>query len=258
MKKILIAVAAVIIVVVGFLILSRPKLDETDAFRILESARANYSRDNLGGALEQFRLLLKKYPKSKYAEESQRFVIYIYEKKQDITGLVAEYERYLKKFRNTPYTAEFSYKTGYILYKFLSKEKPARVVLIRVVKEYPDSEWTKKSKQLITEIYKAKGKNDEIIKLAQEYPEKDTDNIPFNISQMEAYWREGKHDEAYNIAKKIPKKTSQIQEHTIYWQLLVKYEPSRENYSGLATAYQKLGFPERAQEYRKKAAQIKK
>ncbi|MBI5573255.1 MAG: tetratricopeptide repeat protein [Elusimicrobia bacterium] len=255
MKKNLILIAGVVAVLVAVLTFSRPKLDENEAFKILEAARANYNRDNLGGALEHFRILLKKYPSSKFAEESQRFVIYIYEKRQDYTGALNEYKKYLKKFRNTPFTAEFSYKTGFVLYKFLSKPKPARVALMRVIKEHPESEYSLKSKELLSEIFKATGKDEETVKLAESYgvsnKEKNSDGL--NISQMEAYWRLGKHNEAYNFAKQIPKKSQQVKESTIYWQLLVKFEPNKENYSGLSEAYQRLGFPEQAKIYRKKA-----
>jgi len=255
MKKILILVAGIVAVLVAVLIFSRPKLDENDAFRILEAARADYGRENLGGALENFRILLKKYPSSKFAEESQRFVIYIYEKRQDYAGALNEYKRYLKKFRDTQFTAEFSYKTGFVLYKFLSKPKPARIALMRVIKEDPESDYSLKSKELLAEIFKATGKDDETVKLAETYASTPgtKNSAGLNISQMEAYWRLGKHDEAYKFAKQIPKKSPQIKESTIYWQLLVKFEPSKENYLGLSNAYQRLGFPEQAKIYRKKA-----
>jgi tetratricopeptide (TPR) repeat protein len=256
MKKNLILVAGIVAVLFAVLIFSRPKLDENEAFKILETARANYGRDNLGGALENFRLLLKKYPSSKFAEESQRFVIYIYEKRQDYTGVLNEYKKYLKKFRDTPFTAEFSYKTGFVLYKFLSKPKPARIALMRVIKEYPESEYSLKSKELLSEIFKATGKDEETVKLAETYgtaPAGTQNSAGLNISQMEAFWRLGKHDQAYKFAKQIPKKSQQIKESTIYWQLLVKFEPSKENYSGLSNAYQRLGFPEQAKIYRTKA-----
>ncbi|HAX61257.1 MAG TPA: hypothetical protein DCX95_01680 [Elusimicrobia bacterium] len=254
MKKNLIPVGIGVIVLVAVWLLSRPKLDEADAFRILETARANYGRENLGGALEDFRLLLKKYPSSKFAEESQRFVIYIYEKRQDHVAALGEYRKYLKKFRNTPFTAEFSYKTGFVLYKFLSKSNPARIALMRVIKEYPESEYALKSKELLAEIFKATGKEEETVKLMETFSTAGGKNsIGLNISQMEAFWRLGKHGEAYNFAKQIPKKSPQIKESTIYWQLLVKFEPGKENYLGLSNAYQRLGFPEQAKIYRTKA-----
>lgn len=255
-KKILISVAGVVAVLVAVLIFSRPKLDENEAFKILEIARANYGRENLGGALEQFLLLLKKYPSSKFAEESQRFVIYVYEKRQDHVAALAEYKKYLKKFRNTPFTAEFSYKTGFVLYKFLSKPNPARIALMRVIKEHPESDYSSKSKELLAEIFKATGKDEETVKLAETYggaAGESKNSIGLNISQMEAFWRLGKHDEAYKFAKQIPKKSPQIKESTIYWQLLVKFEPGKENYSGLSNAYQQLGFPEQSQIYKIKA-----
>ena len=255
MKKIIILVAGIVAVLFAVLIFSRPKLDENEAFKILETARANYGRDNLGGAQENFRLLLKKYPSSKFAEESQRFVIYIYEKRQDYTGALNEYKKYLKKFRDTQFTAEFSYKTGFVLYKFLSKPNPARIALMRVIKEYPKSEYSSKSKELLTEIFKATGKDEETVKLVETYWTAGgaKNSVGLNISNMEAFWRLGKHDEAYKFAKQIPKKSPQIKESTIYWQLLVKFEPSKENYSGLSDAYQRLGFPEQAKIYKTKA-----
>ncbi len=254
MKKKIILVAGVVAVLVAVLIFFRPKLDENDAFRILAKARANYSRDNFGGAAEQFRLLLSKYPSSKFAEESQRFIIYIYEKKQDYAGAFVEYKKYLKKFRNTPFTPEFSYKTGFVLYKFLSKPAPARIALMRVIKEYPKSDYWSKSKELLAEIFKSKGLNEEIVKLSETYPEHETKNtVGLNGVNMEAFWRLGKHSEAYKFAKQIPKKSPQIIESTIYWQLLVKFEPSKENYLGLSRAYQRLRFPEQAKIYKAKA-----
>lgn len=270
MKKKIILVAGIVVILVAVLILSRPRLDENEAFRIMETARANYGRDNLGGALEQFRLLLKKYPSSKFAEESQRFVIYTYEKRQDYIGALNEYKKYLKKFRNTPFTAEFSYKTGFVLYKFLSKPNPARVALMRVIKEYPESDYSSKSKELLAEIFKATGKDEETVKLAETYATahgateaeggprgKSPVSVDLNILQMEAFWRLGKHDQAYKFAKQIPQKSQQIKESTIYWQLLVKFEPSKENYSGLSNAYQRLGFPEQAKIYKTKAEERK-
>ncbi|MDO8734885.1 MAG: outer membrane protein assembly factor BamD, partial [Elusimicrobiota bacterium] len=244
MKKKIILFAGIVAVLGIVLIFSRPKLDENEAFKILETARADYGRDNLGGALENFRLLLSKYQSSKFAEESQRFVIYIYEKRQDYTGALNEYRKYLKKFRDTPFTAEFSYKTGFVLYKFLSKPNPARIALMRVIKEYPESEYSLKAKELLAEIFKATGKDEETVKLSETYgiapgatkatagsphgrsPVGTENSVGLNISQMEAFWRLGKHDEAYKFAKQIPKKSREIKESTIYWQLLVKFEPS--------------------------------
>ena len=256
MKKKIILVAGIAAVLGAVLIFSRPKLDENEAFRILETARANYGRENLGGTLEQFRILLKKYPRSKFAEESQRFIIYIYEKRQDNVAALGEYKKYLNKFRDTHYTAEFSYKTGFVLYKFLSKPKPAQIALMRVIKEYPESEYSLKSKELLSEIFKATGKDEETVKLAETYgtaPAGTQNSAGLNISQMEAFWRLGKHSEAYKFAKQIPKKSRQIKESTIYWQLLVKFEPSKENYLGLSNAYQQLEFPEQAKIYKTKA-----
>lgn len=259
MKKVLIVVITVVIVVFGFLIFSRPKLDENEAFRILEKARADYARNNFSGAMENFQLLLKKYPSSKFAEESQRFIIYIYEKRQDYVGAFVEYKKYLKKFRNTPFTAEFSYKTGFVLYKFLSKPREARIALTRVIKEHPESEYSMKAKELLVEIFKATGKDEETVKLAEMYPERETKNtVGINISHMEALWRLGKHDEAYKFAKQIPKKIPQIKESTIFWQLLSKFEPSKENYLGLSNAYQRMGFPEQSKIYKTKAEELGK
>lgn len=255
MKKKLIVVSVAVAVIVAIIIFSRPELDETKAFKILETGRNYYSRNNFGGAMEQFRLLLKKYPSSKFAEESQRFVIYIYEKRQDYVGAIDEYKKYLKKFRDAPSTAEFSYKTGFVLYKFLSKPEQARIVLMRVIKEYPETEWSIKAKELLAEIYKATGKEKELIEFSQKYPEKNNEYL--NVSNMEVLWRQGKHREAYEFAVLIPKKSPQVKENTIYWQLLIKFEPKKkDNLLGLSNAYQQLGFDQQAKQWKTKAEKL--
>ncbi len=130
---------AVNLLLIGLLIFSScSRISEEELW---SSAEKNYLEQKLNEAINDYREIVKKYPKSTKADSAQFLIASIYNNElQDFRNAITEYKKFTELFPNDYKTPKALFLIGFIYNNQLHEIDSAKIVYEEFIAKYPDDE----------------------------------------------------------------------------------------------------------------------
>jgi tol-pal system protein YbgF len=122
---------------------SEKKLSEDGIYR---SAKQAFDQGDLEAAREKFQKLIKRYPKSKNADNAQFWIGEIYYHEKWYEKAILEYQKVIEKYPKGNKVQASLLKQGFAFLN-LGDKANARLILMELIKKYPKSNETKIAKR---------------------------------------------------------------------------------------------------------------
>ncbi|HEY4485938.1 MAG TPA: tetratricopeptide repeat protein, partial [Nitrospiria bacterium] len=113
---------------------------EEGADRLFTQAMGLFDSGALDEAGEKFRAVVKRYPKSKLAENSGYFVGICYFKQDRFKDVIREFQTFVADHPRSDYAAEAYFHIG-LSHQRLNQNAKARAVFEKIIRDYPASSW---------------------------------------------------------------------------------------------------------------------
>lgn len=118
---------------------------------LYELARRLYSQKSYQAARDQFEALIKRYPKSKYADNAQYWIGDSYYEEKKYEEAILAYNQVVKRYPKGAKAAPALLKQG-LSFMHLGDKRTAAIVLKRLVNSYPKSSQAKTAKRLLKKL----------------------------------------------------------------------------------------------------------
>lgn len=106
----------------------------------------------LDKAVSQFNAFLERYPQDERAPKALDKLALIAQRRGDMKGAVALYERLLSQYPKSEYADEAQFMIAFICEEFLGDLDKARQAYQRVIELYPDSELALSAQHLLPNV----------------------------------------------------------------------------------------------------------
>lgn len=122
-------------------------------FSQAEAAAADSS--SLEQAVQQFTAFVERYPHHAHAARAIDKLALIAQKRGDMQGAVAYYERLLRDYPQSEHGDEAQFMIAFICEEYLGDLDKARQAYQRVIEDYPDSELALSARHLLPNVGRA-------------------------------------------------------------------------------------------------------
>ena len=133
-----------------FLIASCGEQTAEQLFAAAEAAAADSSRKDL--ARGQFTAFLTRYPQHLRSDEALRNLAMIARQDGDMEGAIGYYERLIADYPNSKYGDEAQFMIAFIYEEHLQDQERARQAYQRVIERYPESDLAASARRLLPHV----------------------------------------------------------------------------------------------------------
>ena len=119
-------------------------------FSAAEAAAADSSAQDL--AIERFKTFLARYPQDERCDEARRKLAMIAHRQGDMKNAITHYERLLADYPTSKYGDEAQFMIAFIYEEYLQDLEQARKAYQRVIDHYPDSELAASARRLLPHV----------------------------------------------------------------------------------------------------------